>query len=379
MTQLTLNQRSALARRQQQRGFTPESSSESDDDDLMARVRRNSLGGRGGRHESMQSDPRRTIRPKGHSTEVGSVPMNQPTSSTPNTWNQSVQFRGIRPPPQLVTSRRNQDGNVHLEAQQLQSPERSSLAFNEYEYTSHFTDVNDCLSPLDYTPSQSASSERAGSQAGFSALLSTSRKRSDSASTGFLDRTLQHGKPTSFRSLYGANIPSGVAEPLAGIDSICDGEVGDWPPSRMHEPTPPSSMMLPSALSHVRDLDEPWSPLEVEEGFASSPSPISRPQSSSVQRASEAAPPTLIRMSSRGGGRAGRRQGPLSSESRQNANDVRKERSCLRCFVYKETCDTSKDVCQNCSNKQARTWKLGCVRPRLMFRTHYLLPGTPCS
>lgn len=134
-------------------------------------------------------------------------------------------------------------------------------------------------------------------------------------------------------------------------------------------------MMLPSALQHVRDLDEPWSPLELEDGFfASSPaSPRPTPQPSQRPGQSSAAP--IIRMPTRGGARAGRRQGPLSIESRQNANDVRKERSCLRCFVYKETCDTSKDICQNCSNKQARTWKLGCVRPRLMFRTQYLLPG----
>lgn len=132
-------------------------------------------------------------------------------------------------------------------------------------------------------------------------------------------------------------------------------------------------MMLPSGLQHVRDLNDPWSPLEVEDeaafGGAASPKPLHPP------RAAHTPTPPIVRMSSRGGARAGRRQGPLSTESRQNANDVRKERSCLRCFVYKETCDTSKDICQNCSNKQARTWKLGCVRPRLMFRSNYLLPG----
>ena len=141
----------------------------------------------------------------------------------------------------------------------------------------------------------------------------------------------------------------------------------------MRESAPPSSMMLPSALQHVRDLDEPWSPLEVEDG-APFGGPAS-PRTSHPPRAVHIPTPPIVRMTSRGAARAGRRQGPLSLESRQNANDVRKERSCLRCFVYKETCDTSKDVCQNCSNKQARTWKLGCVRPRLMFRGNYLLPG----
>lgn len=132
--------------------------------------------------------------------------------------------------------------------------------------------------------------------------------------------------------------------------------------------------MLPSGLQHVRDLDEPWSPLEIDEGGTpagpSSPRPTSHPT-----RSADTPIASATRMPSRGAGRPGRRQGPLSLESRQNANDVRKERSCLRCFVYKETCDTSKDVCQNCSSKQARTWRLGCVRPRLMFRSHYLLPG----
>lgn len=141
----------------------------------------------------------------------------------------------------------------------------------------------------------------------------------------------------------------------------------------MQESAPTSSMMLPSGLQHVRDLEEPWSPLEVEDG-AGSGGPAS-PRTSHPPRVTHAPAPPILRMPSRGGGKAGRRHGPLSLESRQNANDVRKERSCLRCFVYKETCDTSKVVCQNCSNKQARTWKLGCVRPRLMFRGNYLLPG----
>ena len=164
----------------------------------------------------------------------------------------------------------------------------------------------------------------------------------------------------------------GGFEPLAGIDAICDGDPNDWTLPRMQESAPPSSMMLPSGLQHVRDLEEPWSPLEVDDGTGYGGPPSHR--SSQPPRATHTPAPPIIRMPSRGG-RPGRRQGPLSLESRQNANDVRKERSCLRCFVYKETCDTSKDVCQNCSNKQARTWKLGCVRPRLMFRGNYLLPG----
>lgn len=161
---------------------------------------------------------------------------------------------------------------------------------------------------------------------------------------------------------------------MAGIDAICESEVNDWSLPRLHEPAPPSSMMLPSGLQHVRDLDEPWSPLEVDEGATPAGPSSPRPTQHPTRVASTPITPAA-RMQSRGAGRPGRRQGPLSLESRQNANDVRKERSCLRCFVYKETCDTSKDVCQNCSSKQARTWRLGCVRPRLMFRSHYLLPG----
>jgi len=132
--------------------------------------------------------------------------------------------------------------------------------------------------------------------------------------------------------------------------------------------------MLPTPLQHVRAVDAPWSPLEDDDkedlSLPVSPRLVTQPS----RMADTPVPVTRMR-SLQGADRSGRRHGPQSHDARQNAIDVRKERTCLRCFVRKETCDTSKDICQNCSNKQARTWKLGCVRPRLMFRSNYLVPG----
>lgn len=330
----------------------------------MARVRRNSHSGRK-RHGSEQPEGQRHIRPKAaaHETQLPNLPhaISQATYPIGNTF----AYRGIAPPPQLVTSPTKpiqQHFASVASPQSLGSPENLTAGFSTFDSSSYSPDRNRTLSPVEYTPTHSvASFERPSSHDGLSAFLSN-RKRSDSGSTNFLEKTLNHG----------------ALEPLAGIDAICDGDPGDWSASRVHEPTPPSSMMLPSGLQHVRDLDEPWSPLEIEDGTTPGGSASPRP-ATQHSRISEAPTPPAARMPVRGGSRAGRRQGPLSTESRLNANDVRKERSCLRCFVYKETCDTSKDICQNCSNKQARTWKLGCVRPRLMFRTSYLLPEVLAS
>lgn len=163
-----------------------------------------------------------------------------------------------------------------------------------------------------------------------------------------------------------------AAEHHITLESLRENEGSDWTPLRHHEPVPLPNMMLPSGLHHVRDLDEPWSTFEADELQQQSSQASTGSSKLTIKTENDIG---RSRPSLSNSLRGSRRQGPLSQSSRQNANDVRKERSCLRCFVYKETCDTSKDVCQNCSNKQARTWKLGCVRPRLMFRTSYLLPG----
>lgn len=197
MTQLTLNQYSAFVRRQQQRSLDSNSASETDEGNPMARVRHNSLSGRNRRHDSLQTDSTRTIRPKASSSETHPSRIDQSLDSTPNTWNQPIEFRGIPPPLQLVTSKHGIDKNLCVEAQSSQfwhSSEEFYSTPQDPRHTAHHVDTNNYLSPLEYTPSQSASSERAGSQAGLPVSLSSNRERSDSTSTNFLDRTLHHGK-----------------------------------------------------------------------------------------------------------------------------------------------------------------------------------------
>ncbi|KAK5076263.1 hypothetical protein LTR51_001943 [Lithohypha guttulata] len=313
MTQLTFKQRPALAVRQlpKSRSLTPESASEGDDQDFMARVRRSPSTGRSRRRGSEQPDYQRAIRPRAAASNANLPALQQPLSHTPYQSAINVTFRGLPPPPlpQLATSQWTSKPLNYAETQSptsLGTPESSTLAHKAFEVSSPSTiDRNRTLSPLEYTPAQSISSlEQPGSQDGFAAILDSTRKRSDSDLTNFLDKTLHNG----------------AVEPLAGVDAICDGDIGDWPPSRMHESTPPSSMMLPSALLHVRDLDEPWSSLELEEGSSPAGSTSSRP-APYPQRITETPAPPVIHMPSRGIARAGRRQGPLSHESRQNAND----------------------------------------------------------
>lgn len=191
---------------------------------------------------------------------------------------------------------------------------------------------------------------------------------------GYFSRVSFNGK--CFVFTWKLTQTGGTLEPLAGINAIHEDDGNEWASPRSHEATPSAMPLLPQGLQHLTDLEEPWSPLEIEE--SSSPSTSHLTRSSSINARAEE-----ISLSPRSPnkplGKPGRRQGPLSSDARQNANDVRRERSCLRCFVYKETCDTNQDNCSNCTNKQARTWRLGCVRPRLMFRTGYLLPDILAS
>ncbi|KAK5943590.1 hypothetical protein PMZ80_004598 [Knufia obscura] len=315
MTQLTYYHRSAFSRQkpgsQRDPSLSPDSASEGDAHVYMARVRRNSQTGRK-RHGSEQPESQRSIRPKAVTDANHLLAQTQPYSQATYASDHAVQYRGIPPPPQLVTSNwgygQQQSFADARSPEGLGSPEHSTAGYSNYESSSFASDRNRTLSPLEYTPTHSAVSvEPAGSQDGLSAFLSN-KKRSDSGSTNFLDRTLHHG----------------ASEPLAGIDAICDGDLDDWSLPRIQESAPPSSMMLPSGLQHVRDLDEPWSPLEVEDGGAFGGPAPSRP--SHPPRVTQTPAPPIIRMPSRGAGRPGRRQGPLSLESRQNANDVRKER-----------------------------------------------------
>lgn len=71
--------------------------------------------------------------------------------------------------------------------------------------------------------------------------------------------------------------------------------------------------------------------------------------------------------------RGARRLGPLSTEGRRNANQVRDIGACLRCSSMKERCDKGKP-CSNCHEKKTRKWKMGCIRDQLNDRTDLLFP-----
>lgn len=201
MTQLTLNQRFALVKRQHSAQVPSDSESDSDENDLMARVRRNSVGGRSRGREAAHSDSQRSIRSKAHPAEVREL-VSYPTDSlTLRTFDQSTLSHGIPPPPQLVTSQYDSNRSHYSDAlglPLLSSPDGSAPSLYEYETVPYAPEVNYVVSPPNYTPSQSASSERAGSSIGFSLPPGNNRIRSDSGSTNFLDKTLHHGKSYIF-------------------------------------------------------------------------------------------------------------------------------------------------------------------------------------
>lgn len=225
MTQLTINPRLAFEARQQRdtrdSSLSPVPAEEGNAEARMARVRRNSHIGR--RRTLPDQPEQRNIRPKatGASSELPGLPglpaapaassgpratgateatevqvLSQTPSYTPHPSSGIASYRGIPPPSQLTTSNWAQGRAGFNEAkspESLASPESSTLGFNSYDSASYDWDRNRTLSPLEYTPTHSVSSfERSVSQEGLSAYLS-SRKRSDSGSTNFLDRTLHHG------------------------------------------------------------------------------------------------------------------------------------------------------------------------------------------
>jgi len=203
MTQLTINHRSAFPRqklgRQPDPSLSPDPASEGNAHVYMARVRRNSHVGQGRRrHGSEQPDAQRSIRPKATRNETQLPAHSQPNFHTAYPSENVVQYRGIPPPPPLVTSNwGNGQQRSFTDArspESLGSPEGSAVGYSTFESSPFASDRNRTLSPLEYTPTHSTvSAERLGSQDGHSAFL-TSRKRSDSGSTNFLDRPLHHGK-----------------------------------------------------------------------------------------------------------------------------------------------------------------------------------------
>lgn len=59
--------------------------------------------------------------------------------------------------------------------------------------------------------------------------------------------------------------------------------------------------------------------------------------------------------------KVGRRRGPLSSDQRRQASEIRKLRACLRCKFLKKTCDKG-DPCAGCQPSHARLWQVPCTR-----------------
>lgn len=200
MTQLTFNQRNPSVARQQPRRdpSPPPESPEGDDRTIwMARVRRNSHTGRR-RNVAEQTEPQRSIRPKANMNESQMQgAQQQPMTYTPSSIGQTVSYRGIPPPPQLVTSSWALGQHAFADArasENLGSPESSTTGYNTHESPSYASiDRHRTHSPLEYTPTHSVSSfDRSASQDGLTAFLA-SPNRTESGSIGFIERTLHHG------------------------------------------------------------------------------------------------------------------------------------------------------------------------------------------
>ncbi|KAL8948563.1 MAG: hypothetical protein Q9222_005259 [Ikaeria aurantiellina] len=59
--------------------------------------------------------------------------------------------------------------------------------------------------------------------------------------------------------------------------------------------------------------------------------------------------------------KVGRRKGPLRSDQRKQAAEIRKLGACLRCKFLKKTCDKG-EPCQGCLPSHARLWQVPCTR-----------------
>lgn len=216
MTQLTFNQRSAFVERQRQRSGdrdpspspSPVSASEGNAQPQarMARVRRNSHTGRRRLPSDQTQSDQRDLRPKAATSETSLPAISQPPLYTQFPLPPppaGVQYRGIPPPPQLVTANWNLGHSGFADAkspESLISPDSSSFTYNAYDSSSYASDRNRTLTPLEYTPTHSVSSyDRSTSQDGLSAFVSN-RTRSDSGSTSFYDRALNHGVSISLKS-----------------------------------------------------------------------------------------------------------------------------------------------------------------------------------
>ncbi|KAB8336993.1 hypothetical protein FH972_021297 [Carpinus fangiana] len=59
--------------------------------------------------------------------------------------------------------------------------------------------------------------------------------------------------------------------------------------------------------------------------------------------------------------RIGRRKGPLTSDQRRQAGEIRKLKACIRCKFLKKTCDPN-GPCAGCKPSHARLWMVPCTR-----------------
>ena len=191
MTQLTYRRAGGVTRQHQRSrssSLSSDSASEGDAQGYMARIRRSNSNTGRRRHGSEQPDLQRNIRPKATDSQplTSSEGVRYPSTAEPQrtapatVTYPSYPYRGIPPPPQLLTSQWPEN---------LGSPDSSTPGFSAYD--SAFR----TLSPIEYTPTHSVSSGgRLSSHDGLAAYQTSARKRSDSGSTSFLDRALNHGK-----------------------------------------------------------------------------------------------------------------------------------------------------------------------------------------
>lgn len=68
--------------------------------------------------------------------------------------------------------------------------------------------------------------------------------------------------------------------------------------------------------------------------------------------------------------RVGRRKGPLRPEQRQQAQETRKLRACLRCRLLKKICDKG-EPCGGCTPSHARLWQTPCTRIAIKDLGHF--------
>ncbi|KAI9825203.1 MAG: hypothetical protein M1826_007060 [Phylliscum demangeonii] len=137
--------------------------------------------------------------------------------------------------------------------------------------------------------------------------------------------------------------------------------------SRLRDPAPAPAPAPGPASPAAVVAPVPIRPGPTESGMGPAPLATSPP----ARRAARKSPPTkpakpAVRRPSHpprkeAEKRVGRRRGPLSSEQRKQAGEIRKLRACLRCKFLKKTCDKG-EPCAGCQPSHARLWQVPCTR-----------------